>query len=88
MVSPALRSVFGFAVGGDIENGVDNSTMGEDSDSLGARMGRAAVTPPAKENRKPFFRKVSYRHPPPPPNENPGHLVLSGTTSTTLFALA
>ena len=43
------------------QNGVD-SNLGEDSDSLGnSRTGKSTVTPPAKEKRKPFFKKV--RHP-------------------------
>lgn len=46
--------------GFDLEqNGVD-SNVGEDSDSLGnSKTSKASITPPAKEKRKPFFKKVS-----------------------------
>lgn len=41
------------------QNGVD-SNVGEDSDSLGnSKSSKASITPPAKEKRKPFFKKVS-----------------------------
>jgi len=43
----------------DVENGLE-STMGEDSDSVGnSKAGKTSVTPPAKEKKKPFFKKVS-----------------------------
>lgn len=42
------------------QNGVD-SNVGEDSDSLGnSKSSKASVTPPAKEKRKPFFKKVIF----------------------------
>ncbi|XP_069107970.1 voltage-dependent L-type calcium channel subunit beta-1-like isoform X2 [Argopecten irradians] len=41
----------------DVENGIE-STMGEDSDSVGnSKMGKSSVTPPSKEKKKPFFKK-------------------------------
>lgn len=41
----------------DVENGME-STMGEDSDSVGnSKMGKTSVTPPSKEKKKPFFKK-------------------------------
>lgn len=40
-------------------NGVD-SNVGEDSDSLGnVRTSKPNITPPTKEKRKPFFKKVT-----------------------------
>lgn len=44
----------------DAQNGLD-SNVGEDSDSLGnSKSSKASITPPAKEKRKPFFKKVRY----------------------------
>ena len=41
------------------QNGVD-SNVGEDSDSLGnSKSSKTSITPPTKEKRKPFFKKVS-----------------------------
>ena len=41
-------------------NGVD-SNVGEDSDSLGnVRTSKPNITPPTKEKRKPFFKKVIH----------------------------
>jgi hypothetical protein len=41
------------------QNGLD-SNVGEDSDSLGTnKTSKTSITPPAKEKRKPFFKKVS-----------------------------
>ncbi|XP_055869955.1 voltage-dependent L-type calcium channel subunit beta-1-like isoform X2 [Biomphalaria glabrata] len=41
----------------ETQNGVD-SNVGEDSDSLGnSKSSKASITPPAKEKRKPFFKK-------------------------------
>ena len=40
------------------QNGVD-SNVGEDSDSLGnSKSSKTSITPPTKEKRKPFFKKV------------------------------
>ena len=51
---------FRAGVEGD-QNGID-SNMGEDSDSLGnSKTSKASITPPTKEKRKPFFKKVSRR---------------------------
>ncbi|XP_013421348.1 voltage-dependent L-type calcium channel subunit beta-1 isoform X3 [Lingula anatina] len=42
--------------GVEVENG--DSNLGEDSDSLGnSKASKASITPPAKEKRKPFFKK-------------------------------
>lgn len=42
------------------QNGLD-SNLGEDSDSLGnSRTSKTSITPPAKEKRKPFFKKVTF----------------------------
>ncbi|KAK7084564.1 Voltage-dependent L-type calcium channel subunit beta-2 [Halocaridina rubra] len=41
----------------DLDNGLD-SNLGDDSDSLGNSKGKSSITtPPAKEKRKPFFKK-------------------------------
>ncbi|XP_071529867.1 uncharacterized protein Ca-beta isoform X3 [Panulirus ornatus] len=41
----------------DLDNGID-SNLGDDSDSLGNSKGKTSITtPPAKEKRKPFFKK-------------------------------
>ncbi|XP_063592209.1 voltage-dependent L-type calcium channel subunit beta-2-like [Penaeus indicus] len=41
----------------DLDNGLD-SNVGDDSDSLGNAKGKSSITtPPAKEKRKPFFKK-------------------------------
>ena len=41
------------------QNGMD-SNVGEDSDSLGnSKSSKTSITPPTKEKRKPFFKKVS-----------------------------
>lgn len=50
--------------GFDLEqNGVD-SNVGEDSDSLGnSKTSKASITPPAKEKRKPFFKKSEQTPP-------------------------
>ncbi|KAB7504451.1 Voltage-dependent L-type calcium channel subunit beta-2, partial [Armadillidium nasatum] len=41
----------------DLDNGLD-SNVGDDSDSLGNSKGKISITtPPAKEKRKPFFKK-------------------------------
>jgi hypothetical protein len=38
------------------QNGLEN--MGDDSDSLGnSRTSKTSITPPAREKRKPFFKK-------------------------------
>ncbi|PVD37709.1 hypothetical protein C0Q70_00310 [Pomacea canaliculata] len=43
----------------DAQNGLD-SNVGEDSDSLGnSKSSKASITPPAKEKRKPFFKKYT-----------------------------
>ena len=40
-----------------MDNGID-SNIGEDSDSLGNSKNKVSITtPPAKEKRKPFFKK-------------------------------
>ena len=39
------------------QNGLDN-TLADDSDSLGNSRSKNSMTPPAKEKRKPFFKKV------------------------------
>ncbi|RXG68689.1 Voltage-dependent L-type calcium channel subunit beta-2 [Armadillidium vulgare] len=44
-------------LGLDLDNGLD-SNVGDDSDSLGNSKGKISITtPPAKEKRKPFFKK-------------------------------
>ncbi len=44
------------------QNGLDNTNTqtigGDDSDSLGNSRSKNSITPPAKEKRKPFFKKV------------------------------
>ena len=50
---------FMYVLGEIDKNGVD-STVGEDSDSLGnpKTTSKSSIAPPAKEKRKPFFKKV------------------------------
>ena len=52
------------------ENGVDigggAATAGDDSDSMGnprSMTGKSTITPPAKEKRKPFFKKAENTPP-------------------------
>lgn len=43
----------------DLDNGLEGGgTLGDDADSLGNTKGKSSITtPPAKEKRKPFFKK-------------------------------
>lgn len=52
-------SIFTVVVGLDLDNG--DSAVGDDSDSIGnSKSGKSSTnTPPLKEKKKPFFKKVS-----------------------------
>ncbi|XP_037789761.1 voltage-dependent L-type calcium channel subunit beta-1-like isoform X7 [Penaeus monodon] len=55
--SPNSRGSTPPTPGIDLDNGLD-SNVGDDSDSLGNAKGKSSITtPPAKEKRKPFFKK-------------------------------
>ena len=60
MMFPVLLSI---SLGVEVDqNGLD-SNLGEDSDSLGnSKTSKSSSITPAKEKRKPFFKKVSAKH--------------------------
>lgn len=51
---------FYFISGFDVDQNGLETGAGDDSDSLGnSKLGKTVTTPPAKEKKKPFFKKVS-----------------------------
>lgn len=57
-----IHVAFYFISGFDVDQNGLETGAGDDSDSLGnSKLGKTVTTPPAKEKKKPFFKKVSPR---------------------------